>query len=260
MNGKSSGRRRDAVILIGRAGYDLDRSDVLDRRRLFRPRQTAVDAVFDNGALGVVHRRHDGVSHSVVYTLVRRDLYLEKILESGFEEHDSPSVGIRGRAGGQSDDFFRALSGVFVKIPYVKTLRGTAQIVKKSVDRSVRIRAHYNVVVSVRIDCREELKVVKARGSDENTVFVRLRVFGVGVFVESAEHRAVCHVVAVDKIVCVAEIGRIVAVKVDRTGQTRFSVDVVRRVVQIVGPLHNGVVDIRFVKRQPGAVILVYRG
>ena len=77
--------------------------------------------------------------------------------------------------------------------------------------------------------------------------------------VQPAEHGAVVHVVAVDQVITVRAVPRVSRCQVDGPGQRHIAIDVMGGVIQIVLPLHDGIVDARIVDRQPAPVILVDR-
>ena len=76
--------------------------------------------------------------------------------------------------------------------------------------------------------------------------------------VKVAKHRATVHVVAIEQVVGVREIGAVAGREVDGAREAVFLVDVVRGVVHLVGALHDGVVDVGVVDRDPAAIVAVY--
>ena len=75
--------------------------------------------------------------------------------------------------------------------------------------------------------------------------------------VQAAEHGAVVHVVAVDQVIGVGHIRGVPGGQVDGARQGAFLIDIVVGVIEVVRPLHDGVVDVGLVHRQPGPVVLV---
>ena len=78
--------------------------------------------------------------------------------------------------------------------------------------------------------------------------------------IQAPEHGAVVHVVAVDHVIAVAHVGLVRRGQVDGAGQGTLPVDVMIGVVVVVLPLHDGVVDMGVIHREPGPIVLIDPG
>ena len=94
---------------------------------------------------------------------------------------------------------------------------------------------------------------------DEGTGGMLSQVVLVQKLVQRSEHLPVLHVMTVDKGIVVGEIRGAAAVKVNAPGQRVAAEGVGVQVLDIILRLHDGVVDVRAVHRQPCDHIVGYR-
>ena len=112
-------------------------------------------------------------------------------------------------------------------------------------------------VVCVRLHRSEDFQVIHRIGRHQDAFSVSVKVGFFQIIVQSAKHRAVIHMVAVEQIVVVREAGAVPGGQIDRTGQAAVSADVMGGVVEIVFTLHDRIVDMRIIDRQPGPIVFI---
>ena len=81
--------------------------------------------------------------------------------------------------------------------------------------------------------------------------------FITGHVVQSSEHGAVIHVVAVDDVIGIRKVCTVSSSQIDGTGQGRLIVNVMIRVIIVIRALYNRVIDVRIIDGQPCPVVFI---
>ena len=176
------------------------------------------------------------------------------------ENHQTAAGAVGGGAGGKGNDFGGILKGCFIQDPDPGS-QAHAALTAASEEGEHRIHGISHSIqaafIGVRIRHGKEGDVKHLVPCDHHAVPVGAEIVFVLKGVQAAEHGPVVHMVAVQQIVGVAEIPAVAGGQVDGAGEGAVLVDIVRGVVQVVGALHDGIVDAGVVDGQPGPVILI---
>ena len=113
------------------------------------------------------------------------------------------------------------------------------------------------LLIGIRLYERKDVQVVHLGLGNQHGLAMRIKKARLHKLVEVAKHGTVVHVVAIEQVVVVGEIGAVGRRQVDGTREARVFVHVVRGIVEVVSALHDGVVDIGVIDRNPCAIVAV---
>ena len=248
-----------AVGRMARADQEAARADVGDARQALRPGLAAVGAVGIGRALGVVDLDARIVRVPVVHAAVAVGLEGQQVALRHLREDDEAAVGLGAGAGREGEHLLGGVHRLLVEQQHRGLVVGRGRAGAQEAQHLLDAAAHAVdlALVGVGGDDGENFKIVHAGGGDERAVAVAVEVVLGGEGVKAAEHGAVVHVVAVQQAVAVGKAPVVAGGEVDRAGEADGAVNVMRGVVEIVRPLHDGVIDVGVVQRDPRAVVLV---